>query len=282
MPTGERVLRETMIDAGHYRWPAGKDMVRWQGSDDWHLVLGLSGQGLVGTGRSVHPAGKGRAVLWRPGIPQSYMVAPGCRSWERIWVHVKPPASWFDLLAWPELEPGLMAFDLPEAIRAPVVASLRDCIAHARAGQADGPRFACNRLEHALLLIARAVRAVKPRLDPRVDAVVAAVSADLASDWPVGALAARVGLSQAQVTRLCTRHLGESPHRLVERLRLQEASRRLAGAEAIAAVARAVGFSDVSHFTRRFRAQFQVTPGAWRDRQRAGVAAVKPDPEHTP
>lgn len=281
MPSRDHVLGQTLIDGGHYKWPAGKDMVRWNGSDDWHLVLSLRGTGLIGaSGDPQLPAPPGRIALWRPGTTQGYRVAPGCRQWERLWIHVHPPAAWLDLLAWPALEPGLMGCDLPPETSRAVAASLRDCIRHVRLGLGDSQRFAMNRLEHAMLLVARHIAAQRPSTDARIDRLVSVISAELTRDWAVAAMAATVGLSQAQVTRLCARNLGESPHRLVERLRLEESQRLLSGDRPILTVGQAVGFSDVSHFTRRFRARFGVTPGAWRKRVQAGRLNVKPDDEH--
>jgi len=55
--------------------------------------------------------------------------------------------------------------------------------------------------------------------------------------------------------------------------RLERARRSLADADprvSIAAVARASGFTNMSHFSQRFRKAFQTTPREWRDLRRVG------------
>lgn len=296
-----QVLTLGPILTGHYRWREARPsrvlaedrhphttirngrrcLARPAGSDDWHLILTLRGQGVVGTVEPVIPAPPRRAVLWRPGVPQTYAVAPQATGWERLWVHVRPPAGWFDLLAWPEIEPGLMCVDLSADGFRGVRAALSEAVAHDHGTEPDRVRFAMNSIERAFLHIAREIARERPARDPRVDRLVGLVGADLAADWSLASMAAAVGISTAQLVRLCARHLGESPHRLLERLRLDEACRRLElDVAPVARIAAAVGFSDVSHFTRRFRARFTVTPALWRSGRRNGELALPPDPEH--
>jgi AraC-like DNA-binding protein len=295
-----QVLKHAPLLTGHYRWQARRSaawpdswpsesvihdgrrlLARPAGSDDWHLILTLRGRGIVGSTRPKHAIPLRRIVLWRPGVPQWYAVAPAATGWERMWIHVRPPPGWIDLLAWPELEPGLMAVDLSPAGCRAVRAALAACIAHDHGGEPDRLRFAMNSLELALLLVAREAARDQPQRDPRIDHLLGVVGADLAADWSLATMAAAAGVSTAQLVRLCARHLGESPHRLLERLRLDEACRRLERGDApVVRIAAAVGFSDVSHFTRRFRGRFTVTPARWRSGRRSGTLASAPDPEH--
>lgn len=301
----EQVLSLAPLLTGHYRWGAArrgaprladphphttmrdgrKFLERPAGSDDWHLLLTLRGRGRAGTSEPQVAAPPRRILLWRPGVPQCYSVAPEAAGWERMWVHVQPPTAWFDLLAWPELAPGLMAVDLPAAACRAVRAALAECIAHDHGAEPDRVRFAMNSLERALLLVAREVArsaaAAPPGRDARIERLVASLGADLAAPWSLPGMAAAAGVSTAQLVRLCARHLGESPHRLLERLRLDQSCLLLERDQApVARIAAAVGFSDVSHFTRRFRARFTVTPALWRSGRRSGALAARPDPEH--
>lgn len=78
-------------------------------------------------------------------------------------------------------------------------------------------------------------------------------------------LAAVAGMSRHHFSRLFTAHVGSSPARYVERVRIEQAGRLLrAGSLSIAQVAQAVGFSDQSHFTRRFRLHTGRTPSEFR------------------
>lgn len=292
MPDREQVLTVGPLLTGHYRWQTRgrritpgrhtpETLYRPDGSDDWHLILTLRGRGVAGTLTPRHPAMPRRALLWRPGVPQCYLTAPEARGWERLWVHVRPPAAWLPHLAWPELEPGLAAVDLDAATCRLVRAALSECLAHDHGGEADRLAFAMNSLERAVLHIAHAAGGAAGPGDPRIATLVERIAADLAAEWSLPAMAAAAGVSVPQLVRLCARHLGETPHRLLERLRLDEAGRRLeSGAEPVAAIAAALGFADLSHFTRRFRRRFTITPALWRRGRRSGELEVKPDLEH--
>jgi AraC-like DNA-binding protein len=77
-------------------------------------------------------------------------------------------------------------------------------------------------------------------------------------------LARVAGLSRFQLTRQFQRAFGLPLHGYHLQIRLEEARRRMRGGQAIAAVAADLGFADQSHFHRRFRARFGITPAEWR------------------
>jgi transcriptional regulator GlxA family with amidase domain len=93
----------------------------------------------------------------------------------------------------------------------------------------------------------------------------------LSGDLSVPALAKRVGLSTRQLSRRCRSELGESPAALVQRLRLDEARRRLLEPSAgIESVASSVGFQSGDVFRRAFEHRFGVSPSRYRERFCAG------------
>jgi AraC family transcriptional regulator len=74
-------------------------------------------------------------------------------------------------------------------------------------------------------------------------------------------LAEAAGLSRFHFGRVFKRHLGVSPAKYVERVRIEQSKLLIAGAQmSLANIAQAVGFADQSHFTRRFRAHVGCTP----------------------
>jgi AraC-like DNA-binding protein len=74
-------------------------------------------------------------------------------------------------------------------------------------------------------------------------------------------LANAAAMSTRSFERALTRATGVTPRRLVEDLRLAEARDRLAtGRETVSSVALDLGYKSLSHFVRRFRATFGVTP----------------------
>jgi AraC-like DNA-binding protein len=88
----------------------------------------------------------------------------------------------------------------------------------------------------------------------------------------VAELAAVASINRFQLTRQFQHEFGRPLHAYHMQVRLEEARRRLRLGMAIADVAFALGFADQSHFHRRFKASFGVSPGAW---QKAGSMTVE-------
>ena len=95
---------------------------------------------------------------------------------------------------------------------------------------------------------------------------------DLRSDArpTLGALAREAGLSPYHFLRTFRLVAGVTPHQYPLRARLREAGLRLATTDAkVLDVAFDSGFGDVSNFNRAFRAEFGVSPRAYRTRSGA-------------
>ncbi|MBI2678392.1 MAG: GlxA family transcriptional regulator [Candidatus Koribacter versatilis] len=93
------------------------------------------------------------------------------------------------------------------------------------------------------------------------------IPAHLKHDLSVEALAAKACLSPRQFTRRFTRVFGLTPADFVEKLRLDEARRRLgAHGSSVAAVAESVGFASADAFRRAFERRFGVSPRSYRQR----------------
>lgn len=79
----------------------------------------------------------------------------------------------------------------------------------------------------------------------------------------IGALAREAGLSPAHFARAFKESVGRAPHQHLVALRLARARRLLEAPDAaLSDVAFRTGFADQAHFTRFFKRQFGVTPGA--------------------
>jgi len=110
-----------------------------------------------------------------------------------------------------------------------------------------------------------------------------AVIAD-AQDWlrnhfsvgsPVEQLAARSGLAERTFKRRFTEATGHSPIAYVQRIRIEEAKRRLERTEeSVEAVGWHVGYEDAAFFRRLFKRTTGLSPGIYRRRYR--VPAVRP------
>jgi AraC family transcriptional regulator len=79
----------------------------------------------------------------------------------------------------------------------------------------------------------------------------------------IDALAREAGLSPAHFARAFKESMGRAPHQHLMALRLERARRLLDAPDAeLADVAHRAGFADQAHFTRFFKREFGVTPGA--------------------
>jgi AraC-like DNA-binding protein len=105
--------------------------------------------------------------------------------------------------------------------------------------------------------VARAVRAIETRPDEGLS---------------LSTLARQAGLSPYHFLRTFVRVTGVTPHQYVLRVRLREAALRLVlEPTKIVDVAFQCGFGDVSNFNRAFRAEFGLTPRAYRQRRSSRV-----------
>jgi AraC family transcriptional regulator len=88
----------------------------------------------------------------------------------------------------------------------------------------------------------------------------------------LGILARDAHLSPYHFLRTFQRLTGVTPHQYVLRARLREAALRLAKPARILDIALDCGFGDVSNFNRTFRAEFGVSPRAYRLKNARGVS----------
>ena len=91
------------------------------------------------------------------------------------------------------------------------------------------------------------------------------IRAEFQRSWTVAELAERVGVHRVHLSRGWRRFRGCSVGESVNRLRIEQACRRLAeGATSLVDVALDVGFGDQTHFSRVFKNLTGATPGAFR------------------
>lgn len=85
------------------------------------------------------------------------------------------------------------------------------------------------------------------------------------SHWTLELYAGRLGISAAQLGRICREELGEAPMALVNARMMREAQRQLAYSDLeIKQIAHGLGFSDTSYFSRYFRKQAGIRPSEFR------------------
>jgi AraC family transcriptional regulator, transcriptional activator of pobA len=96
------------------------------------------------------------------------------------------------------------------------------------------------------------------------------VNEHFAAQWSVETYANEIGITSAHLNAICQKLVGSSALGVIHDRLILAAQRDLAYTEkAITAVSDGLGFSDPSYFTRFFKRQTNVTPGAYRKRSRA-------------
>jgi len=108
------------------------------------------------------------------------------------------------------------------------------------------------------------------RVSRTIQGVIKYCRANLQETLRLEEIAAAVGYSPSHVSHSFTRQLGRTVSECVRELRLSAAREMLLDTDLpIGEVARAIGYSDPSHFTRAFTRTYQLSPRAYRRRLRA-------------
>jgi transcriptional regulator GlxA family with amidase domain len=106
-----------------------------------------------------------------------------------------------------------------------------------------------------------------------IDHVLAQPDGDLSAPT----LAARVGVSHRQLTRLFRQHLGEPPATAVRRIRLEFAARLLVATDvSLTQVARRSGFASAETLRQAFAAKYGISPRAFRQAYAATSSPADP------
>ena len=108
----------------------------------------------------------------------------------------------------------------------------------------------------------------QPGAVARVTRIVRMLEQDTDSSHTVGDLARDAGLSPYYFLRTFRSVTGVTPHQYISRVRLRRAATRLRTERGkIVDIALNSGFDDISNFNRAFRAEFGVSPRAYRFRK---------------
>lgn len=109
-----------------------------------------------------------------------------------------------------------------------------------------------------------------PIIHPAVHDAIVLLEHHADQQWTLTALAQRVQLDPAYLTRLFTTHCGRPPMAYLNRLRLERAAGMLLRSDhPIGQIAAKVGMPDANYFTRRFGKHFGITPTQMRSRHHA-------------
>lgn len=206
-------------------------------------VVGADGQGrrmLEKSGRRIDHR-PGLSVLFRPN-PNGFRWR-GCRDISTTLLTSSECIPWIALITPPDIGAADSHHDARTMLHA---RPRKDSLTHSSALSSEQPR--------PRGLSAGALRRVEQHIDAHLD-----------SPLDIGELAAVAGMSVSHFTRSFNKAVGLTPHRFVIQYRVMKARELLVSTRLpLTEIALTMGFSDQSHFSRRFQELVGVPPGTFR------------------
>ncbi|MBE1493586.1 AraC family transcriptional regulator [Amycolatopsis lexingtonensis] len=269
----ERYVRRTFCSWEHSGWrsllvqrfehvPVAEDL-HLPGTADLHLVLPVSGRAEMAAGAPWVP---GRLQLGIPHRPASRRYR-GDASMRSVQIHI--PRDTVDAVA-AQLG-GTVDFDAVAASLAAGDALLEEAVRTigfpGEAGELYAESAAAFLTTHLLTRHGRKRAEPAPaREDARVRAAVAIMRERLAEPVTLADVAAEVHLSVYHLVRVFKAATGETPHRFLTRLRVEEAKRLLRGTDlALDRIAARCGFAGPGPLSAAFLRHTGIRPSAYRN-----------------
>ncbi len=274
-----------MAVSSSHDWPGMTTRYAWLSA---HEEESHTGAGQVGVAFTEHRdvAYRSHGTTRRASYPAGSVICSGDAP--IVWSQVRGPTEALEIYPDPSLLAGLGAFAHGAAawpstpcrvgLVDPVVLSVATELRRAHVTDHHVSDVRASTLAH---LVARHVleryaghRLARPGRPTRlpswaVDRVHALVDAELGGTLTLDRLAAEVHLSPYHFARSFRATVGAAPHAFVTQLRMNRARTMLTTTGLpVEEVARAVGFTNSSHFRRVFRAHTGTAPGRYRDATR--------------
>ncbi|MBD3240784.1 MAG: helix-turn-helix domain-containing protein [Chitinivibrionales bacterium] len=258
-----------LLSAGHFRTRPGYCTIRDNGRPDWLLFYTLAG-----AGRIVHLDGAlktrcGDCVIYPPGVPQDYRLAPQCEEWEFMWAHFLPWTHWFGLMSWPLVYRGIKYLHVDDAnVHGRVIEALDRMCQSARGPMKQRELFAMNALEEAFLWL----NSINPdlaeaHLDRRIRTAMDFVCRSLHRKLSLDEIGRTCGLSVSRLSHLFREQTGLTPQQYIEQRRIARARELLeVSSFSIAEIADQVGYESPFYFSRRFANAVGEPPRRYRRR----------------
>ncbi|MEZ2296729.1 AraC family transcriptional regulator [Variovorax sp. RCC_210] len=110
--------------------------------------------------------------------------------------------------------------------------------------------------------------------DARIGPALRAMRKDIARNWTVASLGAAASLSRSAFAQRFRKRVGQAPFEYLTQWRMFKAGNMLGqGNAAVGTIAEAVGYDSEAAFSKAFKREKGMAPGAWRAAARDVVAA---------
>jgi AraC family transcriptional regulator, arabinose operon regulatory protein len=261
------------ILAGEYRRKSDYHNWRPAGSQDWLVILTISGAGrfVFKTGEIV--AEKNSVVLYHPGVCQEYETHQRYGAWHLLWAHFHPYSHWLPWLEWPLITNGLAHIPRVSPGEMKLLAeNMRDVVRYSQFSLRNSQPLAMNAFEKVILNLGGFVAtAQQNRLDPRILKAVNFANANMNKAMLISELAGVAGMSLSHFSHVFRKCIGMSPMAFVEDMKLRKGASLLKmGGMQISEVAYELGYESPFYFSNRFRKYFGVSPTTFKVKSDAG------------
>lgn len=256
----------SVLRAGHVE-AAPDSVLERQFHEGQDILFCLKGQGIVSSLGEYNEVGPHQLAWLANELPHGHR-ADRSEPWELMWVRIAgldEPA----LRAWIfGKNKSVVDVAEPEAVRAwfeRLFASLerRDTALDAELNQLVATLI--------LLLVGRQSERKEfgTPLPVPVTKAIAVMRSDLARPWSSADLEHVCGVSATHLRRLFSEHLQRAPHQWLVQERLLKAQNLLADTNlSVTEIGITCGFSDVFHFSRKFKHHIGFSPAHWRKREK--------------
>ena len=265
--------------------------------DFYELAVVLQGSGVQITSAGQQPISRGTVVFVAPGVSHGFGMC------DDVVMHncfIRIETAEFDM-PWAARDDRLGRLFRPARVanRPPLVTTLGDddlesCLAHLDAIRdcAPGDRSLAHDLGHLLLALdvfasrfgqdATDHPVVDPRAPDLISSVVELLDEDLRRHWTIAELADTLCVGPHHLVRTFSRWVGMPPVAYANRRRAERAAVLLMTTDdPVAVIGSEVGWADASHFSRRFRHEFRISPRAYREQGREHQAHLHPRDRET-
>lgn len=270
----------------------------WHLHDFYELAIVESGTAFHVSERGIEPIQRGTVVFLPPGVGHEYRLCTNVRVYNCLFRADLAEAE----LMWAFRDEHLgVLFDPAHRSRSEgaetiamvqldddAMARVMGALEPIRVGGPDA-RTRAGQLAHLLLaldIVATALRASRTgseagdSVPSSVATALALMQRDAAFPWTLAELSRQTYVGPTHLARTFARCLGLPPIHYLSRLRAERAAAMLARTDdPVASIGAAVGWPDPAYFSRRFRAEFGVSPREYRHRHQRAVAAPGTVPE---
>ena len=250
--------------ADHYAEPPGYRIQRPSGLKDWFVTFTNAGQGRYLWDSSEFVCNRGDLVVLPAGLSQDYGTASLDKKWEHYWVHFNPQPNWIRWLIVPatRIEPYIChVADSVSETR--IVQDFERLLTFYRTGQ---QKPAEHEFEDVLrVVVQQFAQTLCRNADKRVVTIVQYLFLHLNEPLGVPMLAEMVAMSASRLEHLFKEQMHASIVQMISDLRLHYAVRLLRFTSlSIEKISAETGFQSQFYFSRRFKAQFGLSPRDYR------------------